>query len=200
MEAWKKWIRFIATNVFARVMKRHSLLRKAAHYINGKSLNKIKSKNKMKKSIFLVAMFLMISATSFGQFNQPFFRPIILHNTPAYSSGGFANLVLNKTSGRMESAPQGTTASIETDSARNYNFTGSLYCKIKYGLRDTVNLITNQYSPNQKFTFFVVTNGADTTVFIPSTGNVNGSSNYILTGTNNSVSMFLDSTNYWIIK
>lgn len=158
----------------------------------------------MKKYIFL-AMFIMISATSFGQFNHVNTVPQVWNNTPTYSSGGDSKLVLNSGTNRMELTPNTllsgkVVAGIETDSARSYTHTGAFLTKIKFAVRDTINLTAASYYTNQEFQFVVVASGADTTVFIPNSGNVNGASTYTMTGTNNAITLYFDGANYWILK
>lgn len=152
------------------------------------------------KKITTLLLALITVANVFGQDGRRIVYKQILDNVSLYSTGGNTPLVLNTTTHLLEYSKPGLIASIESDSARNYNFTGSLLCKIKWTVRDTVNLVKTNYTTNQKFTFVVVASGADTTVFIPNLGTVNGAATYTLTGTNNSITWYFDGTNYWIIK
>ncbi len=157
----------------------------------------------MKK--LLAAMFLMISATSFGQYEHINNSAQIWNFTPQYSSGGYNKLILNATTNRMEYTPNTflsgkVVAVTETDSARNYNLTGAALCIIKWATRDTINLVKANYVSGQILRMVVIASGADTTVFVPSSGTVNAATTYTLTGTNNSISWLFDGTNYWILK
>lgn len=157
----------------------------------------------MKKSTLLV-LALILSATVMAQ-NRPLYIPQYWYNQPAYSSGGYSKVVLNSTTGRIETTTNTLLSgklvvATEKDSARNYNFTGSALCYVKFTVRDTVNLVTTSYASNQIFTFVVIASGADTTVFIPSSGTVDAATSYTMTGTRNSISFWYDGTNYWIRK
>lgn len=162
------------------------------------------------KQLFTLAMFLMISAATFGQgvtvtSPQTYTQNLTYLGNSQYSSGGYNKLVQNSTTGRLEYTPntllQGKVVAVtEKDSARNYTHTGSYLTCIKWTVRDTVNLTAASYATNQVFKFTVVASGADTTVFVPNSGTIAGGFTYTMTGTNNSVSFWYDGTNYWITK
>lgn len=159
-------------------------------------------------------LFLLIAALStaivFGQgqtINRPqtFTNQTWLTGVSAYSTGAYTKLVLNSTTNLLEYTPNTllsgkVVAVTEKDSARNYTHTGSFLTYVKWTTRDTVNLANTAYFTNQIFKFTVIASGADTTVFIPASGTIDGATSYTMTGTHNSISWWYDGTNYWAIK
>lgn len=152
----------------------------------------------MKKITFLLVA-LILSAQVFAQVNRQDRVPHYWYYQPQYTSGGLNEVGINATTNRLEITAS-AIATIEKDSARNYNYTGAKLVNIKFGTRDTINLVNANYPVNLTAKFMVTKSGADTVVFIPSSGNINGSSSFTLTGTNAGVSIWYDGTNYWITK
>lgn len=162
----------------------------------------------MKHLLFVLCMAL--SATTFGQgtiINAPytFTNWVKMPNLSAYSSGGYNKVVFNSTSDKLEYTSNTllsgkVVAATEKDSARSYTHTGSYLTYIKIGTRDTISLPTTIYASNQIMKFVSIYAGADTTVFVPTSGTIDAAAYYTMTGTRNSVSIWFDGTNYWIIK
>jgi hypothetical protein len=152
------------------------------------------------KKLMILAMFLMISATMFAQVNHINYIPQVWNNTPKYASGGAAQLVLNKATNRMEYTSGSVIGSVESDSVRNYTSTGASLCYVKRSGRDTVLLPSGIYAANQVLEFMGTATTADTTVFIPSSGTINGAANYTLTGINPALKTVFNGTNYFILN
>lgn len=151
------------------------------------------------KQITLLLTALILSASCFAQFHRITNVRQTWLNQPSYTTGGFSEVGLNQTTGQVEITTKGITT-VESDSARNYNYAGSKLVNIKFGTRDTINLVTANYPTNLVTKFIVTKSGADTVVFIPSAGTINGATSQTLTGTNAAQSIWFDGTNYWITK
>ena len=141
-----------------------------------------------------MAMFVMISATAFGQFNNVHNASQVWNNTPTNTTGGVQPLLLNATTNRME------LPGFESDSSRNYTAIGRSYVYIKYPTRDTVSLVAANFAINQIARFIVTASGADTTVFVPTTGRINNANYYVNTGTNSGVTIIFDGAYFWTTK
>jgi len=157
----------------------------------------------MKKILFLLC-FAFIGLQTFGQALNPLqngtinYDPISIRKRQAGTDTTTQTLTMNYAAQLYQ------PKSYEFDSARNYTFSGSAFCWIKWGHRDTINLVPGNYTPYSKFTFFSTYNAADTTILIPTSGKINGATGAAdtlsLNGTNASISLYTDGVNFWPVK
>lgn len=164
----------------------------------------------MKKLQQLFLAFMLFALTlsttkATAQLYEYHTRAQVFKSVPIYSTGGNTKMVWNTTSNAVESTSNTVlsgvvTTETEKDSARKYTHQGYYTTYIKWTVRDTINLTSANYTTNQLFRFKVIATGADTTVFIPSSGTIDGAANYTLTGTNAYTMFWFDGTNYWITK
>lgn len=151
------------------------------------------------KQITLLLLALILSAPVFAQTGRRTTTQQIWDYQPVYTTGGFSEIGLNQSTHRVEITTSGITT-VEKDSARNYTYAGAKLVNIKFGTRDTIVLASASYPANLVTKFIVTKSGADTVVFIPTTGTINGATSNTLTGTNAGISTWFDGTNYWITK
>lgn len=168
------------------------------------------------KQLLFAAMFLMISVATFGQgtvYNAPITYTNTLKGTgnayftsSVYLQGTVINSGSSTTSGASNftgnlTISKGLFMGIENANTHDYTVLGtSPYVKINTTRLDTIRLSASNLSAGQVLYFYTVSSSNDSTIFIPSAGNINGASTYWLTGTYKTTAIYYDGTNYWVLR
>ena len=90
-----------------------------------------------------------------------------------------------------------TSGNIQTISAHYDTVTGKYLTVVTASRLDSIKLKTSTYSAGQILKFICTTSSNDSTLILPSSGNINGASTLWWTGTYKNLSLYFDGTNYW---
>jgi len=132
------------------------------------------------KKVTTILLALIISATGFAQGT--------VQNQPYTFNGGITN------GGFIRYAS-------ETAAAHNYTILGKPVVYVTATRKDTLNLLTTNYKTGQTISLITTTSANDSTLIIPSSGNIMGASTYWYVGaasTYKHSTIIFDGTNYWV--
>lgn len=87
--------------------------------------------------------------------------------------------------------------SIQTISAHYDTVTGKYLTVVTASRLDSIKLKTTLYSSGQLFKFMCTAPANDSTLILPSSGNINGAASLWWTGTYKNLLLWFDGTNYW---
>lgn len=85
----------------------------------------------------------------------------------------------------------------QTISAHYDTVTGKYFTVVTASRLDSIKLKTSLYSSGAILRFLCTTSSNDSTLILPSSGNINGASTLWWTGTYKTLNLYYDGTNYW---